>query len=120
MPFWVSNNFGPASPNPLTQIPTLAPLGKILNLSKTNDPALDAALFAARGEGNAAKKAALYKSATKIVQENGYSTAVATTEYDMVVNKKLKGIDGLPLLSGGKAKSMANYGMNFTGVYIEK
>jgi 4-phytase/acid phosphatase/peptide/nickel transport system substrate-binding protein len=120
MPFWVSNNFGPGSPNPLTQIPTLAPLGKILNLSKTNDPALDAALFAARGEGNAAKKAALYKSATKIVQENGYSTAVSTTEYDMVVNKKLKGIDGLPLLSGGKAKSMANYGMNFTGVYIEK
>ena len=120
MPFWVSNNFGPASPNPLTQIPTLAPLGKILNLSKTNDPALDAALFAARGEGNAAKKAALYKSATKIVQENGYSTAISTTEYDMVVNKKLKGIDGLPLLSGGKAKSMANYGMNFTGVYIEK
>ena len=120
MPFWVSNNFGPASPNPLTQIPTLAPLGKILNLSKTNDPALDAALFAARGEGDAAKKAALYKSATKIVQENGYSTAISTTEYDMVVNKKLKGIDGLPLLSGGKAKSMANYGMNFTGVYIEK
>lgn len=120
MPFWVSNNFGPGSPNPLTQIPTLAPLGKILNLSKTNDPALDAALFAARGEGNAAKKAALYKSATKIVQENGYSTAISTTEYDMVVNKKLKGIDGLPLLSGGKAKSMANYGMNFTGVYIEK
>lgn len=120
MPFWVSDNFGPGSPNPLTKIPTLAPLGKILNLSKTNDPALDAALFAARGEGDAAKKAALYKSATKIVQENGYSTAVATTEYDMVVNKKLKGIDGLPLLSGGKAKSMANYGMNFTGVYIEK
>ena len=120
MPFWVSNNFGPASPNPLTQIPTLAPLGKILNLSKTNDPALDAALFAARGEGDAAKKAAGYKSATKIVQENGYSTAIATTEYDMYVNKKLKGIDGLPLLSGGKAKSMANYGMNFTGVYIEK
>jgi len=120
MPFWVSNNFGPASPNPLTQIPTLAPLGKILNLSKTNDPVLDAALFAARGEGNAAKKAAGYKSATKIVQENGYSTAIATTEYDMYVNKKLKGIDGLPLLSGGKAKAMLNYGMNFTGVYIEK
>jgi ABC-type transport system substrate-binding protein len=120
MPFWVSNNFGPASPNPLTQIPTLAPLGKILNLSKTNDPVLDAALFAARGEGNAAKKAAGYKSATKIVQENGYSTAIATTEYDMYVNKKIKGIDGLPLLSGGKAKAMLNYGMNFTGVYIEK
>jgi 4-phytase/acid phosphatase/peptide/nickel transport system substrate-binding protein len=120
MPFWVSDNFGPASPNPLTKIPTLAPLGKILNLSKTNDPALDAALFAARGEGNAAKKAAGYKAATKIVQENGYSTAIATTEYDMFVNKKLKGIDGLPLLSGGKAKAMLNYGMNFTGVYIEK
>lgn len=120
LPFWVSNNFGPDSPNPLTKIPTLAPLGKILNLSKTNDPALDAALFAARGEGDAAKKAALYKSATKIVQDNGYSTAVATTEYDMFVNKKLKGIDGLPLLAGGKAKSMANYGMNFTGAYISK
>jgi ABC-type transport system substrate-binding protein len=120
LPFWVSDNFGPASPNPLTKIPTLAPLGKILNLSKTNDPALDAALFAARGEGDAAKKAALYKSATKIVQDNGYSTAIATTEYDMFVNKKLKGIDGLPLLAGGKAKSMANYGMNFTGAYISK
>lgn len=120
MPFWVSNNFGPDSPNPLTKIPTLAPLGKILNLSKTNDAALDAALFAARGEGDAAKKAALYKSATKIVQDNTYSTAVATTEYDMFVNKKLKGIDGLPLLAGGKAKAMANYGMNFTGVYISK
>ena len=120
LPFWVSDNFGPGSPNPLTKIPTLAPLGKILNLSKTNDAALDAALFAARGEGNAAKKAAGYKAATKIVQENAYSTAVSTTEYDMFVNKKIKGIDGLPLLSGGKAKSMANYGMNFTGVYIEK
>lgn len=120
LPFWVSDNFGPGSPNPLTKIPTLAPLGKILNLSKTNDAALDAALFAARGEGNAAKKKAGYKAATKIVQENGYSTAIAVTEYDMFVNKKLKGIDGLPLLSGGKAKSMANYGMNFTGVYIEK
>lgn len=120
MPFWVSDNFGPGSPNPLTKIPTLAPLGKILNLSKTNDPALDAALFAARGEGDAAAKAAGYKAATRIVQENGYSTAIATTEYEMFVNKKLKGIDGLPLLSGGKAKSMANYGMNFTGVYIEK
>jgi ABC-type transport system substrate-binding protein len=120
LPFWVSDNFGPASPNPLTKVPTLAPLGKILNLSKTNDAALDAALFAARGEGNAAKKSAGYKSATKIVQENGYSTAIATTEYDMVVNKKLKGIDGLPLLSGGKAKAMANYGINFTGVYIQK
>ena len=120
LPFWVSDNFGPASPNPLTKVPTLAPLGKILNLSKTNDAALDAALFAARGEGNAAKKAAGYKAATKIVQENGYSTAIATTEYDMVVNKKLKGIDGLPLLSGGKAKAMANYGINFTGVYIQK
>ena len=120
LPFWVSDNFGPASPNPLTKVPTLAPLGKILNLSKTNDTALDAALFAARGEGNAAKKSAGYKSATKIVQENGYSTAIATTEYDMVVNKKLKGIDGLPLLSGGKAKAMANYGINFTGVYIQK
>ena len=120
LPFWVSDNFGPGSPNPLTKIPTLAPLGKILNLSKTNDAALDAALFAARGEGNAAKKSAGYKAATKIVQENAYSTAVSTTEYDMFVNKKLKGIDGLPLLSGGKAKSMANYGMNFTGVYIGK
>lgn len=120
MPFWVSNNFGPNSPNPMTKIPALAILGRILNLSVTNDAALDAALFEARGTAAPAKKSALYKKATQIVQENAYSLSFGTIEYDVYLNKKIKGYEGLPLVSGGKGKAAANYGINFTGVYIQK
>jgi ABC-type transport system substrate-binding protein len=120
MPFWVSDMFGPNSPNPIAKIPTLSYLGSILNLSHTTDAALDAALFEARGTANLVKKAALYKKATQIEQENGYSMSVGTQEYDVYMNKKIKGYEGLPLLSGGKGKTVANYGINFTGVYIEK
>ncbi|MHB1130187.1 MAG: ABC transporter substrate-binding protein [Ilumatobacteraceae bacterium] len=120
MPFWVSDNFGPGSPNPIAKIPSLSFLGKILNLSKTNDAALDAALFGARGTANPAKKAALYKKATQIAQENAYSINLGTIEYDVYVNKKLRGYEGLPLVSGGKGKAGANYGINYTGVYIQK
>jgi len=93
--------------------------GALINPGRTNDAALDAAVYAAWYDTTSGRNAKI-KAAMKYYQENAFSLHGTSLAYFTGVSKKLKGWDTFYLASGGKGIPMTNAGLNYSGVYIEK
>ena len=91
----------------------------ILNLSAFKDEVSEQLIFAGRAEQNPAKKKKLYQQGMQRLQEEAHMTNVAFTQYSLTY-KKLGGIGKLGLASGGQRRLMTNFGIDWTGVYLEK
>ena len=113
--------------NPLTAASKLSPalaalavLPRILNITASTDTTLDQILVDARATPIASQKKALYKQATQRIQELAYATNVSFTRYMLVYGKKVQGVNELKLLSGGNRRPVTNFGVDLTGVWVEK
>ena len=95
-------------------------IGLSLNTTRHKDTARDALIWAAAGETNTAKRAAAWKAVTKYTQENAFNIPVPGQQYGVTTSKKLKGYDKFTLASGGAGIAIANFGINYSGVYLEK
>jgi ABC-type transport system substrate-binding protein len=123
LPFLVSDNtFGNAA-NPFNAAAratgnlALAAVPRILNLANINDPGLETLLVDARATNSPAAKRRLYQQATQRVQSEAYVATVGYTQYGLVYNKKVQGVNQLGLTSGGKRRQVTNFGIDLTAVY---
>ena len=95
-------------------------VGAALNTTRHKDTARDALIWKAASETNNAKRKQAWKAVTKYLQENAYNIPVPGQQYGVFLNKKLMGTNRFALASGGQGIAMSNFGVNFTGAYLQK
>jgi ABC-type transport system substrate-binding protein len=121
LPFLPSNAFGePGNIKAAQTGGAVLAVGAQLQPLRHKDAALDALIWAAAKETNAANRIAAWKAVTKYVQENAYNIPIPGQQYGVFLNKKLMGTDRFILASGGQGIAMSNFGVNYTGAYLQK
>jgi len=91
-------------------------IGNILGLSYHSNTAVDTALFDAQAKGNKAS----YKKATELIQQEALIAPIVQFYYTMFTSSKLAGVGTTPLASKSIQRVMANYGIDWSGVYLKK
>ena len=129
LPFLVSNSFAPGFNGSTAFFKGL--LGSILNLPRHTDTKVDDLLYAAQAlpngasgnGGTAAERKAVkaaYAAATEYIQEQTIITQIGTGYYNMFTSKKLRGVGKLKGPSGKTQRVVTNWGIDWTGVYLQK
>ena len=129
LPFLVSNSWAPGFTGSTAAFK--GAVGSILNLTRHTDTKVDDLLYAAQAlpngasgnGGTAAQKAAVkaaYKAATEYIQEQTIITQIGTGYYNMFASKKLQGVGKLKGPSGKTQRIVTNWGIDWTGVYLQK
>ena len=95
-------------------------VGVQLNFGRHSDTARDELVWKAVGETNQAKRVKAWKAVTKYIQENAYNIPVPGQQYGVATSKKLLGYDKFLLAGGGEGIAVANFGINYAGVYLQK
>jgi ABC-type transport system substrate-binding protein len=95
-------------------------IGAQLQPARHKDAAYDALIWAAASETDATKRKAAWKAVTKYNQENAYNIAIPGQQYGVFLSKKLMGTDRFILAFGGQGIAMSNFGVNYTGAYLQK
>jgi len=102
-----------------------------LSLTRHTDTKVDELFYAAQAlpngvsgnGGTAAEKAAVkaaYAAGTQYLQENNIMSAVAYGYYAMFTTKTVKNIGKTPGPSGKTQRVVTNWGIDWTGVYLQK
>ena len=121
LPFLPSNAFGePGNTKPAETGGAVLAIGAQLQPARHKDAAYDALIWAAASETDATKRKAAWKAVTKYNQENAYNIAIPGQQYGVFLSKKLMGTDRFILASGGQGIAMSNFGVNYTGAYLQK
>jgi len=129
LPFVVTNSFAPGYTGSTAYFKGL--LGSILSLTRHTDTKVDDLFYAAQAlpngasgnGGTAAEKAAVkaaYAAGTQYLQENNIMSAVAYGYYAMFTTKKVKNIGKTAGPSGKTQRVVTNWGIDWTGVYLQK
>jgi ABC-type transport system substrate-binding protein len=129
LPFLVTNSFAPDFSARTIALKPL--LGSILSLTRHTDTKVDELLYAAQAlpngktgnGGTAAEKAAVkaaYKKATEYIQSEHLITSVAHGYYSLFATKSLKNVGKLKGPSGKTQRVITNWGIDWTGVYLQK
>ena len=95
-------------------------VGVQLNFGRHSDTARDELVWKAVGETNQAKRVKAWKAVTKYLQENAYNIPIPGQQYGVATSKKLLGYDKFILAGGGEGIAVANFGINYAGVYLQK
>ena len=95
-------------------------VGAQLNFSRHSDTVRDTLIWTALSETNQAKRAKAWKAVTKYIQENAFNIPVPGQQYGVATSKKLLGYDKFLLAGGGEGIAVANFGINYAGVYLQK
>jgi peptide/nickel transport system substrate-binding protein len=121
LPFLPSNAFTePGNIKVAQSAGQILAVGAQLQPLRHKDAALDALIWTAAKETNAAKQKSAWKAVTKYIQENAYNIPIPGQQYGVFLNKKLMGTDRFILASGGQGIAMSNFGVNYTGAYLQK
>jgi peptide/nickel transport system substrate-binding protein len=129
LPFLVTNSFAPGFT--ARTVALKGKLGSILNLPRHTDTKVDELLYAAQAlpngasgnGGTAAEKAAVkaaYQKATEYIQSEHLITSVAHGYYSLFATKSLKNVGKLKGPSGKTQRVVTNWGIDWTGVYLQK
>jgi ABC-type transport system substrate-binding protein len=129
LPFLVTNSFAPGFSGSTAYFKGL--LGSILSLTRHTDTKVDDLLYAAQAlpngqsgnGGTAAEKAAVkaaYKAATEYVQGEHLISSVAHGYYALFAKKSVKNVGKLKGPSGKTQRVVTNWGIDWTGVYLQK
>ena len=92
----------------------------LLSVSKHTSTDLDLLYEKAIANPNAKSAAADYQAAMKIWQENAYSIPTWSLFYFMAGTTKVNGLGQMPLIKGGLAKQVSNWGLQLTNVWLSK
>jgi len=129
LPFLVTNSFATGFTGSTAYFKGL--LGSILSLTRHTDTKVDDLLYAAQAlpngatgnGGTAAEKAAVkaaYKAATEYIQGEHLITSVAHGYYNLFAKKSVKNVGKLKGPSGKTQRVVTNWGIDWTGVYLQK
>jgi peptide/nickel transport system substrate-binding protein len=132
LPFLVTNSFAPGFTLATSLTAGLKPaLGSILSLTRHSDTKVDELLYAAAAlpngatgnGGTAAEKKAVknaYAAATEYIQSESLLTSVAHGYYNLFAKKSVKNVGKLKGPSGKTQRVVTNWGIDWTGVYLQK
>ena len=121
LPFLPSNSFTePGNVKAAQTGGAVLAIGAQLQPARHSDKALDTLIWAAASEIDPAKRTASWKAVSKYIQENAYNIPIPGQQYGVFLSKKLMGTDKFILASGGQGIAMSNFGINYTGAYLEK
>jgi ABC-type transport system substrate-binding protein len=129
LPFIVTNSFGPGYSGLTVNLKPA--LGSILSLTRHTDTKVDELFYAANAlpngasgnGGTAAEKKAVkaaYAKATEYVQSEHLISCVAYGYYNLFATKAVKNIGKTPGPSGKTQRVITNWGIDWTGVYLQK
>jgi ABC-type transport system substrate-binding protein len=129
LPFIVTNSYAPGFTGATAYFKGL--LGSILSLTRHTDTKVDDLFYAAQAlpngvsgnGGTAAEKKAVkaaYAAATAYVQEEHIISCVAYGYYNLFATKAVKNIGKTPGPSGKTQRVVTNWGIDWTGVYLQK
>jgi len=129
LPFLVTNSFAPGFTGSTAYFKAL--LGSILSLTRHTDTKVDELLYAAQAlpngatgnGGSAAEKKAVkaaYAAATEYIQGEHLITSVAHGYYNLFAKKSVKNVGKLKGPSGKTQRVVTNWGIDWTGVYLQK
>ena len=121
LPFLPSNSFTePGNVKAAQTAGAVLAVGAQLQPARHKDLAYDALIWAAASEIDPAKRTAAWKAVTKHNQENAYNIPLPGQQYGVFHSPKLMGTDKFILASGGQGIAMTNFGVNYTGAYLQK
>jgi ABC-type transport system substrate-binding protein len=121
LPFLPSNSFTePGNAKPAQTGGAVLAVGAQLQPGRFKDVTYDALIWAAASEIDPAKRTAAWKAVTKYNQENAFNIPIPGQQYGVFLSKKLMGTDKFILASGGQGIAMSNFGVNYTGAYLQK
>ena len=129
LPFIVTNSYAPGFTGATAYFKGL--LGSILSLTRHTDTKVDDLFYAAQAlpngvsgnGGTAAEKKAVkaaYAAATAYVQEEHIISCVAYGYYNLFATKAVKNIGKTAGPSGKTQRVVTNWGIDWTGVYLQK
>jgi ABC-type transport system substrate-binding protein len=129
LPFLVTDSFAPGFTARTSALKPL--LGSILSLTRHKDTKVDELLYAAAAlpngatgnGGTAAEKKAVknaYAAATEYIQSESLLTSVAHGYYNLFAKKSVKNVGKLKGPSGKTQRVVTNWGIDWTGVYLQK
>ena len=95
-------------------------MGVQLYTTRHADTVRDTLIWTALKETDQAKRVKAWKAVTKYLQEEAFNIPVPGQQYGVATSKKLLGYDKFTLVSGGEGIALANYGVNYSGVYLQK
>ena len=125
-PFLPSNAFSEPGNEKVTEAGgglgsiALKTVGVQLNTTRHADTVRDTLIWTALKETDQAKRVKAWKAVTKYLQEEAFNIPVPGQQYGVATSKKLLGYDKFTLVSGGEGIALANYGVNYSGVYLQK
>ena len=121
LPFLPSNSFTePGNVKAAQTAGAVLAVGYQLQPGRINDKAYDALVWAAASEIDPAKRIAAWQAVTKYNQENAFNIPIPGEQYGIFLSPKLMGTDKFILASGGQGIAMSNFGVNYTGAYLQK
>ena len=121
LPFLPSNSFTEPGNNKAAQTAgAVLAIGAQLQPARHKDAAYDKLIWAAASEIDPAKRKAAWQAVTKYNQENAFNVAIPGQQYGVFLSPKLMGTDKFILASGGQGIAMSNFGVNYTGAYLQK
>lgn len=129
LPFLVTNSFPTGFTGNTAYFKGL--LGSILSLTRHSDTKVDELLYTAAAlpngatgnGGTAAEKKAVkaaYAAATEYIQSEHLVTSVAHGYYNLFAKKSVKNVGKLKGPSGKTQRVVTNWGIDWTGVYLQK
>ena len=119
LPFVITNAFPATSTSPVKALFQTS-VGVVLGLNHHSDTNVDALFYAGEAAQSRAGAKTKYAEGTAYLQTNGFMGNVTHTYYSLFTTKKLAGIGKLQLVKGKTQRVVTNWGIDWTGVYLQK
>lgn len=118
LPFVVTNAYSSSSRNPVKAL-FQNNIGAILGLTHHSDTKVDNLFYQGQAAANDADAKNIYSEGTAYLQKNAVIGALANIYYSVFTSPKLKGIGDLVLDDGKQQRVVSNWGIDWTGVYLQ-
>jgi ABC-type transport system substrate-binding protein len=117
LPFIVTNAYPATSTNPVKALFQTS-VGAVLGLNHHSDTQIDEFFYKGQAASTDIEARARYADGTAYMQKNSVMGSLAHVYYSVFASPTLSGIGELNIESGKKQREVSNWGIDWTGVYI--
>ena len=118
LPFIVTNAYSAASRNPVKAL-FQNNVGAVLGLTHHADTKVDELFYQGQAAANDADAKNIYSEGAAYLQENAFIGSLANIYYSVFASPKLQGIGDLALDDSKTQRVVSNWGIDWTGVYLQ-
>ena len=118
LPLIVTNAYSAASRNPVKDLFRNS-VGAVLSLNHHSDTKVDDFFYQGQAAQNESDAKNFYQQGTSYLQENAFIGSLANIYYSVFATPKLKGVGVLPIDGAKLQRVVSNWGIDWTGVYLQ-